>query len=368
MKRVALPGVGQVITAIDIGITATEVGKTVKDYTSTPGLITFDVKWPLQITSVTPDVITNEDNDIKIRLQGQGFAAIGHTVWESYLELPKKVFVYPEVTLIDKGDSVAPVTIDSDRVGANAINIWIDIPGYFRSNATGPITVKVTHEGAETSAEIRVTSGVEISQVDSDSSWSLGNLVEVVGAGFSSDLIDNAVIFIKETGETLNGTIAAASESKLTVLAPEEVALSEEIEVQVEVEGEASNSVTLTQVGYEVKFDFGDNGSDNDDTFALFVDGFLIHSMPSPTRHAGPISMHLAEGQHSVMLRGITAPDDVGTYFINVTGNVLDIIGDLESGRDLTAGVEKHYVIEVGDIGTRRIRLPSVPEGILWDE
>ncbi len=355
----AFPRVGQVIMAIDLGITATEVGKTVKDYTETPGLITFEVQWPLQITSVTPDVIKNEDNDIKIKIKGQGFAPIG---------LLGKDWVFPEVTLIDEGGSAAPVAIDFNQFIVNAINIWIEMPGEFRSNAIGPITVKVTHDGAETSEEIRVTSGVEISTVVLDSRGLLGSFVEIVGAGFSAVLIDNVVTFIKETGEILKGTIIAASKYKLIVLAPPELALSEEIEIQVEIEGEASNSVTFIQVGNEVIFDFGDNGSANDDTFALFVDGFLIHSMPSATRHAGPISLHLAEGQHSVMLRGITAPDEIGTYFINVKGNVLNITGDPQTGKDLTAGVEKHYVIEVGGRETRRSSPPLVPEGILWDE
>ena len=49
-----------------------------------------------------------------------------------------------------------------------------------------------------------------------------------------------------------------------------------------------------------VQLDFGDNGSDNDNTFALFVGGKLIHSMPRPTRNAGPLSVELDEGSQTV--------------------------------------------------------------------
>jgi len=358
-----------IIKAINTGITGTEVAKAILDISTIPETVVFTVEWPLQITSIKPNVVKKDTNDIRIGINGQGFAPIDKSYWQS--DLLGKEWVYPEVTLTDEGGGAGSITMKYEQFyAADATRIFIDMPGDFRFNATGPISVKVAHDGAEASSpeKIRVTSGVEISTINPDSRGLLGSLIDVVGAGFSSNLLDNAVTFIKETGESLNGTIAAASESALTVMVPPELALSKEVQVQVDVNGESSNSQTFTQITNEVIFDFGDNGSANDDTFALFVDGVLIHSMPSPTRHAGPMSLHLAEGQHSVMLRGITAPDDIGTYFINVLGNVIDIIGDPQTGIDLTAGRQKHYVIEVGTAETRRVNVFSVPEGILWEE
>jgi len=181
---------------------------------------------------------------------------------------------------------------------------------------------------------------------------------------------DNVVTFIKETGETLNGTVVANSENTLKVMTPSELSPSDKVQVQVQVNNQKpSNTVTLSRSTKAVIFEFSDNGPGNDDTFTLFVDGKLIYSMPEPMRNTGPISLELTPGRHLVMLRGI------GTYSLKVTGYVDDLsnffttkedtykggttsisIGGITFDEypvqrtvDLTAGVETYSSLYVGD-------------------
>jgi len=123
-----------------------------------------------------------------------------------------------------------------------------------------------------------------------------------------------------------------------------------------------------------VVIDFGDNGSANDDTFGLYVDSRLIHARPAPTRSAGPFSLQLTPGLHNVMLRGITAPDEVGTYFISFSGDILSLTGDPATGRDLTAGVETYWTLDVGSgalasAQSTVVRTPNTqPTAGAWEE
>ena len=371
-KKIAsklIPGIGQISAALEIAgalNTFTNVGKTAKDFGNTPGLLTFDVEWPLQITDVTPDVIKNSEEDILIVLDGQGFARfkkgiIGFRDW-----------VYPEITFTDDGNTAAPVTVVKHELINTAGTIMsTKMPGTFRNAATGPISIKATHDEGTVETispeKIRVVPTLEITSLDPNAGGS-GTTIQITGAGFEvTNFFDNLVTFQGSGGQRINATITSVSETTLKVIAP---AGLETGDVQVEVNGEISNGLLFTRLSKEVTFDFGDNGSANDDTFGLFVDGVLIHSMPSPTRNAGPIVLDLEDGQHSVTLRGITAPDDIGTYFIGITGNVLSVTGDPLTGNDLTAGVEKHYTIEVGTTTTRKRSnyMGSVPEGIIWAE
>lgn len=361
--------------AIELGITASEVAKAITDLLITPEVLTFKVKWPLQITKVTPDVITNTDNslifddDIIITVDGQGFRPIDTSVFGGVFG---SEWVYPEITFIDKGDNTNIAHVGQVfNVNSDGTQLLVEMPGDFRNAATGPISIKVTHEEGAVEAtspeteEIRVIPKIEITSL-SPNAGGPGTTVDIIGAGFTFLPFENIVTFEGIAGERLNATVISASEIKLEVIAPPGL---ETGDVHVEVDGQISNGLLFTKLTREVIFDFGDNGTLNDDTFALFVDGDLIHSMPTPTRNAGPIALDLADGTHSVTLRGITAPDNVGTYFIDISGDVVSVTGDPLTGSDLTAGVEKHYTIEVGT--TTRIRaksVGSVPEGIIWAE
>jgi hypothetical protein len=363
-----------IIKAVNVGITGMEVVKAISDISNTPETVVFTVVWPLQITKVTPDVITKTSNnviynDIIVQVDGQGFAPKDNSFFGGVFG---SKWVYPEITFIDKGQTAGSVNMGQVfNVNSDGTQLSVEMPSDFRNAATGPISIKVTHdEGAveATSPEtedIRVISNIEITSLVPDAGGP-GTIVDILGAGFSFLPFENIVTFEGSNGKRMKATVISASDIKLVVEAPQGL---ETGNVHVEVDGQISNGLLFTKLTRKVTFDFGDNGRANDDTFALFVDGKLIHSMPTPTRHAGPIPLDLADGTHYVTLRGITAPDDIGTYFITITGNVLSIKGDPLTGTDLTAGVEKHYTIEVGTTTRSRTRsIDLVPEGIIWAE
>lgn len=119
-------------------------------------------------------------------------------------------------------------------------------------------------------------------------------------------------------------------------------------------------------------FTFGDNGSANDDTYTLYVNGQLIRTMASPSR-AVIADVQLTSGLHHVELHGITAPDAIGTYYISFPPGVSLVSGDAMSGSDLTAGKVKRYTVEVEPVMSYRMGTSSLlntdqPVEILWQE
>ena len=133
-----------------------------------------------------------------------------------------------------------------------------------------------------------------------------------------------------------------------------------------------SNKLTFTLEQQNFTFTFGDNGSANDDTFSLYINGDLVRTMAAPTR-TETVEYPLTNGVHKVELHGITAPDDVGTYYITLPSSVSVLSGDSTSGSDLTAGKVKSWMIEVtsaastGNKAAKSQKTASKP-AIIWKE
>lgn len=86
-------------------------------------------------------------------------------------------------------------------------------------------------------------------------------------------------------------------------------------------------SVTITM---------GDNGSLLDDIFEVVVDGQSVLTSSVPVTSIST-TLDLTIGVHSLVMKGLAAPDGIGTYFISVTGGTLTN-GPPTSGSNLTAG------------------------------
>jgi len=107
--------------------------------------------------------------------------------------------------------------------------------------------------------------------------------------------------------------------------------------------------------GGAVRIDVWDSGNWADDAFQLFLDG-----VDKGTMYASPGSysrtwdgLVLEPGPHTAMLRGVNAPDGVGTYSIRITGDVDVPVKD--DGIDLTPGVRKFYRFNVRETtGSKR--------------
>lgn len=91
----------------------------------------------------------------------------------------------------------------------------------------------------------------------------------------------------------------------------------------------------FTLLENRVDIRFGDNGNNADDKFALWINNKQIGLTSSGARVFN-ISEQLQPGSYTVELKGIEAPDDIGTYYICFSDNVAINSGsNALSGRDL---------------------------------
>ena len=106
-----------------------------------------------------------------------------------------------------------------------------------------------------------------------------------------------------------------------------------------------TDTVTMTCATSSVTITMGDNGSLLDDIFEVVVDGRTVLTSSVPVRSVST-TIALPKGRTEITIRGLAAPDGVGTYFISFSGASV-VSGDALSGTDLVPGATKHFVIEV---------------------
>lgn len=90
---------------------------------------------------------------------------------------------------------------------------------------------------------------------------------------------------------------------------------------------------------------FGDNGRLNDDIFSVSIGGEQFSSSIPQREVRGTVQLP-SQSEVTVTMRGLAAPDGVGTYYISFIGATV-IGGDATSGGDLTPGVTKTFLILV---------------------
>jgi hypothetical protein len=343
-ERIAVqlaPGVGQLVAALEVAETVNDVsqiGVAITDLANTPGVLYFQVRWPLDITRVEPLSIRPGQGETIVRIFGEGFAPITNEDGETSL---------PVVTFTDDTNSMLNVPIPIWSINADGTEMAAVLEDSYVQSLSGvALDVTVTHGGAVETLDNAI-SIADLIRIDSltPSTGAGGSFVAISGAGFSADRAANVVTFAGEGVERLEATVVEATPSYLVVIAPAGVVTGP---VTVEVGEELSNEVIFMISGELVSIRIGDTGTTLDDTFGLYVDGQHIHSMLLPVYVVGPFRLALAEGLHEVVLRGITAPDAIGTYTIELTGHVANVQGDALYGDDLYAGVEKRWTITVG--------------------
>jgi hypothetical protein len=94
----------------------------------------------------------------------------------------------------------------------------------------------------------------------------------------------------------------------------------------------------------QVTITMGDNGAALDDIFEVVIDGRTVLTSSDAVRSVS-VTLNLPKGRTTVLMRGLAAPDGVGTYFISFAG--ARVVSGATSGSDLTPGVTKTIVIEV---------------------
>ena len=374
-----IPVLGQILEGLKGGTNCGTAAKVTYDLINTPGIINWEVKWPLDVTKVDPDRVKIHDegtagaaktSNKELFIEGKGFShSLAFTLIRggvfSYTKIPPKV-------VITNKENGAQITLEPDWINSEGTRMKVILPGNFLDENVdkGPLELEVQHRGMDVKCPqlIQVTKNLEIASLSPEKGKS-GDIVEILGCGFSLRAVDNIVTFTGK-GATANATVISVGMSRqmLEVIVPAKLERGT-YDVSVRAGSQTSNSLPFEIKKFKVTIYFGDNGYATDDTFALYVDNKHIYSMGAPATAVGPFVLDLDGGQHTVMLRGIAAPDNVGTYFITITGDVWSIDGDPMSGSDLTAGVEKHWSIEVGAIGVQRPAVPmQYPRGTIWVE
>jgi hypothetical protein len=326
-----IPVIGQIKAGLELigsGTTLIGVGKAVQDFSTTPGILLFNVNFPLEVTAVSPSCFLNNGDLKTFLLTGTGFSPISTGVLFTSE-------IYPDVFF----PSDVAGTVKSIKPDGKAMTVSV-------GGTIGDGTIKVKHGGAEATSAVSIK-GVTSTTLTSlsPSSGSEGTTVKIYGCGFDENISGNSVTFAGTGNTRLAGTVTGKGDGFINVVAPKGVVTGP---VKVTAKTTTSNELTFTVKTASTTITFGDNGSATDDTFALYVDGKLIYTMPSPTTSTSH-QIDLAPGRHSVKLIGITAPDSVGTYFISFSSNISVVSGSSQSGSDLTAGVVKSWTIDVAD-------------------
>ncbi len=309
------------ITGYDIGVT--------------PGRLDFDVDFPLEIEDVKPMCLIKGQNE-KLLVKGKGFLpyASGSLWWTKE--------VYPVAKLGHEKAEVKTVNPDGTSMVANFLEV---LP--FMSS--GEYDLSVEHQGQTVTYSQQIMVAADGILLDSitPNRGSTGITVNLSGCGFSESAGGNSVWFSAESSsgniEHVRAAVLASSSDSLTVVVPDDAITGD---VYVTANGNTSNRLAFTVESSNMIITYGDNGYANDDTFSLYVDNALVSTMASPSRPF-PVEVEMNAGVHTVKMLGITAPDDVGTYYIGFSSNVKVLSGPSQSGSDLTAGVVKSWQVEV---------------------
>jgi hypothetical protein len=96
----------------------------------------------------------------------------------------------------------------------------------------------------------------------------------------------------------------------------------------------------------EVTITMGDNGSLLDDIFAVEIEGQTVLTSSVPVVATSTV-VQLPIGDHDVIMRGLAAPDGIGTYYIQFNGASVLPGSSATSGTNLIPGTFKTFHIRV---------------------
>jgi hypothetical protein len=335
-----LPVAGQAEALIKGAKIADKIGdqvKTIKDMMFVPVKSDFTVTWGLKIVDLAPSIMKAEAVAKPLTIIGSGFGINKRWYW-----FDEKPLVY----LKDKNKVGNIREVEHDNISETGTKLDITVPADLLVNAVGPISVRVNHRGqeAESPIDIKIGTGLKISRLKADNGQP-GDTIVIEGIGFDTIKNNNMVTFEGKSNIRVVASITKVEPSKLTVIVPSGIVTGN---VTVQVNNQTSNGLKFT-VPYLLDITFGDNGNFNDDIFKLIIDDQVITDGSSPQRKVGPISVPLSAGSHTVKLVGIRAEDEIGTYYIEFSGNVTSVTGDSLEGRDLLKDSVKIFNVIVGD-------------------
>lgn len=373
---------GAPATAISVGGTVIDLGKLAVDVGTTHSQIKYKVTFPISVESVEPSVVINNDEPKEIKLQGNGLGPIVRgSIFGNSVHYPSVEFVdaagksYTDTNPQYESYFIAPGSTPPRSP------LKVILPVAYLKDAESPLSVILHHYlvdedvfsddlvvvDLDTQHTIELVDRLTISSI-SPNKGAWGDMITVSGAGFSEIITDNRMYFTGSDGSALTSTIISSTATELQVIVPRGADTGTVwVTVQDSGQTQESNKVLFTLEQQNYTFTFGDNGNLNDDTFALYIDGQLVRTMPAPTRTES-IELPLTAGRHTAELHGITAPDAIGTYYIRFPNGITAVSGDSISGNDLTAGRVKSWVLDVQAVSNKRLQQPKEMPTIMWKE
>ncbi|WP_457628410.1 hypothetical protein [Persephonella sp.] len=345
------PIVGQIDAALDIMSkinTYSGVFVTIHDMTNIPGNVEFQARFPFSVDEVLPTCVSETSGYFHLIIRGSGFYPVNDYGYTDYPDVYLSGF-YGKIVHINEDGSEMTVRFNRDLFEDGEHNLVVKHHQLERVY--------------ETPVRIYGKEKIQLDKLEPDRGLP-GDTVRIYGCGFYPGEAENEVLFTGTENTPVKATVVGVKPGYLEVIVPTDAVTGD---VFVTVKGAESNRLTFTVDKAKAIINFGDCGFANDDTFALYIDSELIHTMPAPSRPFD-VPVNLSKGRHTVTLVGITAPDDIGTYCISFSSNITIISGPPTEGSDLTAGVSKSWIIEVTDsispqsTGQRSQSTPVLPE------
>ncbi|MCH4293097.1 IPT/TIG domain-containing protein [Shewanella sp. 3B26] len=298
--------------------TFNQVANTAYDLINVPGLIRYEVKWPVFISATIPAAINKKklDSDVKLIIEGGGFLPVDGFLGE----------IYPEVQVIDtkgtedESDDVElydhPVSM-SQLVNDGSKIDHVMLESEKLKAATGPLRVFVEVSDSKVYKDIEFFDGIKITSVHPDKVF-VGREILIDGVGFSS-LAEQNIVTFQGVSTRIKANVISAGESRLKVIVPDGAVTGE---LKLTVNGTpAVNSYPITVVESGITIRFGDNGNDPDDIFTVSIDGKSL-VMQTEGQRAIELNKTIAPGEYTVIMNADTVPDARGTYYVCFSDNV----------------------------------------------
>ncbi len=348
-----IPVAGQIYAAMQVGgniqnvVCATAAAN---DLAYSDSIIKYDVQFPPEIDGVISSAVRPQGKDQTFVITGRGFSLI-----RRQLAAGVNLYLVPEVTFIDARGRKEEVFVDMGEVTRFDDKMTVTLSGAFLNpdKVAGPLRLRVhhpkdrPHSYVELNPAVQLIDNIHISSIVPNKAHK-GAMVTIYGAGFSDLITNNEVMVGPE-----QGNISFATDSMLQIIVPMGLEpgnyLVRARSMWNQMWSDWSNNEILEVIKGEVKITVSDNGAAKDDAFALYVDGKYIGTMYAiPGDYRDTYDLDLSAGPHTASLRGVEAPDAIGTYSISFQG-VQALAGDPRSGDDLVPGVQKYYTFAVAD-------------------
>ncbi|QYJ83054.1 IPT/TIG domain-containing protein [Shewanella aegiceratis] len=343
LKKIAvrvIPVIGEVAIVWDIlkGVdSGADIAKFWWDLNKVGAQYDFYVNWGMKIITLNPGIVSAEDKGVELTIRGAGFKPI-----DNWWPWPDE---HPLVVIYDQGNNDHKTEISKYQVNDSGTELIVTIPGEYLKDAKGDLRVEVEHREQITKSTdysdpktIKIGTGFALDKLYPDEGYPQ-DVLTLKGIGFDDKV---EVWFTASSGQE-KAVITQVKDNELKIIVPEH-ALTGSVSVKRESE---TLYTPFTLLENRMLVRFGDNGNLADDKYALWLDNKQAGLMTTGARMVD-ISSQLQPGNYTAELKGIEAPDDVGTYYICFSDNVTIEAGSHAlSGRDLVRDATKSFKIKV---------------------